>query len=78
MSQLLIVIEFISKDSGGLLNCFIRVFWLEIMPNFSKFRLIFRQKWDKICTLALNLEDVNTLKIRSDALSALKVVHALA
>ena len=30
-------INFISKNRAGLLNCSVRVCWLELMLNFSKF-----------------------------------------
>ena len=56
--------KFISKDRGGLLNCSVRVCWPEVMLNFSKFYFL----WDQTCFfsgLALNLLEVNTLKLRT-------------
>ena len=56
-------INFLFKDSGGLLNYSVRVFCLEFLLFFSKIRL-FRRKNGFFSPLALNLLEVDTFKLR--------------
>ena len=44
--------DFISKDIGGLLNCSIRVLWLEFMQHFTKLVFLRGQIWSKFAFLA--------------------------
>ena len=59
------VIDLISKDRRGLLNCSTRVFWLEFMLSFSKSRFFFfEKKLFFLSQLALKLQEVATLNLR--------------